>query len=132
MCSSFSPANFPPNISAEAVFRVTLGVEANYILMVVDPGDNFTLNVQGGLPSNSFLEEEVEEGEYLFRWTLMALTNEPLVFVANDSRGASSIFSPVVEVCACANGGDCTREGLITSNATITLQCMCTEGEFYP
>jgi hypothetical protein len=95
---------------------------------VVDADDNFTLGIRGGLPINSILEE-VDEGEYLFRWNLMELTNEPLVFVANDSRGASSTFSPVVEVCACVNGGTCTREGLITSNTTITLRCMCTEGK---
>lgn len=127
---TLSAANYPPNITADAVFRVNLGLESIYALTVVDPGDNFTLSIQGGLPSNSVLEE-VEEEEYVFHWTLMELTNEPLVFVANDSRGASSTFSPVVEVCACVNGGACTREGLITSNATITLKCMCTEGTFH-
>lgn len=122
-----STENFPPNISADAVFRVTLGMESTYILTVVDPGDNVTLSVRGGLPVNSVLEK-IDEEEYIFIWTLMELTNEPLVFVANDSRGAASTFSPVVEVCACVNGGTCTREGIITSNATITLKCMCTEG----
>lgn len=122
-----STENFPPNISADAVFRVTLGMESTYILTVMDPGDNVTLSVRGGLPVNSVLEK-VDEEEYIFIWTLMGLTNEPLVFIANDSRGAASTFSPVVEVCACVNGGACTREGIITSNATITLKCMCTEG----
>ncbi len=119
--------NFPPNISSEAVFRVFLGLVNNFTLTVVDPGDNFTLSVQGGLPLHSVLEK-VEEDSYIFSWNLMELTNEQLVFIANDSRGASSMFSPIVEVCACVNGGVCTQEGLITSNATITLKCMCTEG----
>ena len=123
-----SADNFPPNISADAVFRVFLGMETNFTLTVIDPGDNFTLNVQGGLPLHSVLEDE-EGDSYIFRWNLMELTNEQLMFIANDSRGASSIFSPVVEVCACVNGGVCTQEGLITSNATITLKCMCTEGK---
>ena len=100
--------NFPPNISADAVFRVTLGMESIYILTVMDPGDNVTLSVRGGLPVNSVLEK-VDEEEYIFIWTLMELTNEPLVFIANDSRGAASTFSPVVEVCACVNGGACTH-----------------------
>jgi hypothetical protein len=102
-------------------------MESIYTLTVVDPGDNITLSIRGGLPINSVLEK-VDEEEYIFIWTLMELTNEPLVFVANDSRGAASTFSPVVEVCACVNGGACTREGIITSNATITLKCMCTQG----
>ena len=97
------------------------------MLTVIDPGDNVTLSIRGGLPVNSVLER-VDEEEYIFIWTLMELTNKPLVFVANDSRGAASTFSPVVEVCACVNGGACTREGVITSNATVTLKCMCTEG----
>ena len=122
-----STANLPPNISADAVFRVTLGLESSYILTVVDPGDNVTLSLLGGFPVNSLLET-LDKVEYIFRWTLMELTNEALVFVANDSRGASSIFSPIVEVCACVNGGACTREGIITSNATITLRCMCPQG----
>lgn len=126
---TISAANFPPNISADSVFRVILGLESNYTLIVVDPGDNFTLSIRGGQPVNSILEK-IEEEEYVFRWNLMELTNKPLVFVAIDSRGASSAFSPVVEVCACVNGGNCTREGLITSNATIILKCMCTEGMF--
>ena len=94
---------------------------------MVDPGDNVTLSLLGGLPVNSVLET-LDNLEYVFRWTLMELTNEALVFSANDSRGASSIFSPIVEVCACVNSGACTREGIITSNATITLRCMCTQG----
>ncbi len=99
----------------------------NFTITVVDPGDKFTLSVQGGLPLHSVLEK-VEEEKYIFSWNLTELTNEPLMFIANDSRGASSIFSPVVEVCACINRGVCTREGLVTSNATITLKCRCTEG----
>ena len=102
-------------------------METYFTLTVVDPGDRFNLSVQGGLPLHSVLEK-VEEDNYIFSWNLMELTNEPLVFIANDLRGASSIFSPVVEVCACVNGGVCTQGGLITSNATITLKCMCTEG----
>ena len=102
-------------------------MESSYTLTVIDPEDNVTLSIQGGLPVNSVLEK-VDDEEFVFLWTLMELTNEPLVFVANDSRGAASTFTPVVEVCACVNGGDCTREGVITSNATITLKCMCTEG----
>ena len=104
-------------------------MESNFTLTVIDPGDNVTLSVRGGLPINSVLEK-VDEEEYIFVWNLMELTNKPLVFIANDSRGAASTFTPVVEVCACVNGGACTREGLVTSNATVTLKCMCTDGRF--
>ena len=123
-----SAENSAPNITAAAVFSVLLGEESLYPLTVVDTGDNFTLDVVGGLPANSALES-VGEGEFIFRWVLEELTTEPLVFVANDSRGAASTFVPIVEVCACANGGNCTRDGLLTANATLVLKCVCTEGE---
>ena len=120
-------ANFPPNISADAVFNIRLGQESTFTIIVKDPGDNFTLTVLGGLPSNSVLEYK-GEGEYIFRWTLQETTAEPLIFSANDSKGASSTFVPIVEVCACANGGNCTRDGLLSSNATVILNCVCPEG----
>ncbi len=102
--------------------------EAALILVVTDPGDEYTLSVLGGLPDGSMLEE-VSEGEFVFRWTLQQVMYEPLVFIANDSRGAASTFIPTVEICACVNGGMCTRAGIITNNATILLNCQCTEGK---
>lgn len=124
---SHSVDNFPPNISADATFRVNLGEESTFILFVEDPGDEFTLSVRGGLPENSVLEE-TDEGEFEFRWTLQEITTEPLVFIANDTRGASSVFVPTVEVCACVNGGNCTLDGLLTSDATVVMNCVCSDG----
>ena len=98
------------------------------ILNVVDPGDNITLMVQGGLPENSILEE-IAPGEFAFNWTLLQVTYAPLVFVANDTRGASTLFIPIVEICACANGGNCSLEGVLSNNATIVMSCLCTEGK---
>ena len=95
----------------------------------MDPGDEFTLTVLGGLPTGSVLED-TGEGEYIFRWKLEAVSTEPLVFVASDVKGAFSTFTPIVEVCACANGGNCTRDGLLASNATTVLNCACSEGMF--
>lgn len=125
---SYTIANFPPNISADTVFNIRLGQETTFIITVTDPGDNFTLTVLGGLPSNSVLEYN-GEGEYIFRWTLQESITEPLIFSANDSKGASATFVPIVEVCACTNGGNCTRDGLLSSNATVILNCICPEGK---
>ena len=124
---SYVVDNFPPNISAEATFRVNLGQESTFVLYVEDPGDEFTLSVRGGLPDNSILEE-IAEGEFEFRWNLQEITTDSLVFVANDTRGASSVFIPTVEVCACVNGGNCTLDGLLTSAATVVMNCVCSDG----
>ena len=98
-----------------------------FTLTVVDPGDEFTLSTQGGLPQGSTLEK-IAEGEYVFHWNLQEITTEPLVFVANDTAGASSTFVPTVEICACVNQGNCTLDGLQTSGATVVMNCHCNEG----
>ena len=120
--------NFPPSISAEATFRVNVGEESLFTLYVVDPGDEFTLKIEGGLPENSVLEE-ITDGEYAFRWNLQQIATKPLVFIANDTRGAASVFIPTVEVCACSNGGICTLDGVLNNNATVVMNCLCSDGE---
>ena len=121
--------NFPPTIEADSLFRIDIGIEAEYSLTVEDQTDSFTLTIQGGLPQNSDLIS-LEDGAYIFRWNLQEPTTNPLVFVAIDSQGAASTFVPKVEVCACVNGGVCTEDGLLTTNSTVVLNCQCTEGRF--
>lgn len=120
--------NFPPNISAEATLRVNLGEQSVLALSLVDSDDNFTLNIQDGLPDSPILEK-ISDGEYFFMWTLQQVTNKTLVFIANDTRGAASLFIPTVEICACVNEGVCTLDGLLTSNTTVVMNCLCSEGE---
>lgn len=86
------------------------------------------MTVEGITPNSSTLIN-LEEGEYAFVLNLRSIFEHlHLVFVANDSRGAVAMLEPTVEICACANEGICTRNGLITSNSTIILNCQCTEG----
>ena len=102
-----------------------------FLLTVEDEGD-FFFTVQGGLPENSLLEK-VGNGEFRFSWNLQRVTNRPLIFVANDSLGASSIFVPNVEICACENGGICTSVNLptITTTNVNIKKCSCNEGIYY-
>ena len=122
--------NFPPSISTaeeNLILRVTIGEEATLRLTVTDPGDEFNFIIQGEFPDNPILEK-ISEEEFVFRWTPQGITNMPLTFVANDSSGASSDFTPTVEICACVNGGNCTLDGVLTSNITIVMGCQCTQG----
>ena len=121
--------NFPPNISGNSTFRVTLNQETVIFLTVEDPGDNFTLSVQGGLPRNSILED-ISDEDFIFRWTPLEVTYDPIIFVANDSRGAATTFTPTVQFCACVNRGNCTLD-TTTTNATIVMNCQCTEGTLF-
>lgn len=126
----FHAGNFPPTISADSLLQINIGVAVEYTLIVVDPIDSVTLSIEGGLPDNSALTS-LGDGTYVFRWNLDEPTTKTLVFIANDSRGAAASFVPRVEVCACKNGGVCTLDGVLTSNSTILLHCLCTEGTTY-
>ena len=109
--------------------RVTVGQEAVYQFTVIDDsGDNFTVEMIGGLPPSSTLTDE-GEGSYTFRWTLQEPTIFELVFTAVDSEGAASALTPLVEVCACINGGDCTLSGKpFNESSTVIMNCVCTKG----
>lgn len=131
----FHTDNIPPRISGNTIFQVNLGVLSTFYLKVEDESDNFTFTVEGGVPEDSSLEE-VDDGEFVFLWNLQRVSTKPLLFVANDSSGASSVFAPRVEICACENGGICTKDNnllLITGSATnvFVKECLCNEGIFY-
>ena len=126
--SASSTENFPPNMSGSDTFRVTVGQEAVYQFTVNDDaGDNFTVEVVGGLPPSSSLTDD-GEGSYTFRWTLQEPTTDELSFAAVDSEGAASLLTPTVEVCACKNGGNCTILGQRPSGSTFTMSCNCPKG----
>ena len=128
MSTCFIVDNFPPSIQAEETFRVTIGQEARLVVTVTDPGDEVTFTVQGGLPANSVLEK-ISDNEYVFRWSPQQVFFSSLTFVANDSSGATSVFTPILEVCACVNGGNCTLDGVLTSNIIIIMACQCSQGK---
>ena len=121
--------NLPPSITGSAIFRVNLGVESVFSINVTDPGDNFTLELQGGLPSDSILEK-ISDGQYIFTWNLTETTNRTLEFIANDTGGAVTVFIPRVEVCPCQNGGNCTLNGVDSDDATVNMNCQCNDCEF--
>ena len=133
-CHFYSAENFPPNISTDAIFRVDLGlIESTFNILVTDPNeDDFTFTFEGGLASADVSElTKLSDGEFVYRialFDLPTLETSPLVFHANDSRGAVSSFIPSLEVCACINGGECTLDGTEGIDATVIMNCICPEG----
>ena len=125
----YNIGNSPPIILANSVLRVIIGEELFYRFSVSDPdGDNFNLTLMNELPGDTALEQVENTEEYLLKWTLLEITNVTLTFVARDSKGAATIFSPSVELCACVNNGNCTRDGLLVDSPTIVMNCHCSEG----
>ena len=134
MCiSNFVPTdNFPPNITGESVFNVTVGQKAVYNFTVVDEGDTFTVEVVGGIPEGAIFEDN-GEGGYTFSWNLEVITNRSdvpaLSFRATDSGGAVSLLTPQLVVCPCTNDGECTLRGILnTALPVLIMNCICPEG----
>ena len=126
----FGSANFPPTLTGDVVFRVTIGQLSQYVFSVVDSGDTFSVGVLGGSPVSSNLINQ-GEGVFVFEWMLQEQTNVSLTFFAKDSLNATATLSPKVEFCVCANGGECTLEGLLSTDASIVvMNCLCTKGNF--
>ena len=129
----FSIDNFPPNITGETVFNITVGQKAVYNFTVVDEGDTFTVEVEGGIPQEASFEDN-GEGEYTFSWNLEVVANRSdvpaLSFQATDSGGAVSLLTPQVVVCPCTNDGECTLRGILnTAIPVLIMNCICPEGE---
>ena len=121
--------NYPPVITGGDRFRVTIGQESTYNFKVKDEGDKFTVTVLGELGTSRVSLTNDSNGNYSFKLTL----NEPksliLSFVAEDSKGAAASLNPIVEVCGCTNGGNCTLQGLLQIELTsVIMNCECPEG----
>lgn len=113
----------------ESVFDITVDQLSVYEFYVVDSdGDNFSVGiVDDPLMSSSLIKKS--DGVFEFQLTLREPTDLSLTFIATDSFNGSSTLSPRLEVCACANGGECSLEGLLnTDAATQVMNCICPPG----
>lgn len=108
-------------------FRVNVREENVYVFTVNDT-NNFTVVIEGGTPQGGVLSDD-GQGTYTFRWMPTSPPTEELVFVATDDLDAATLHSPLLQVCSCFNGGECTLEGVPSTNRRIqNLTCLCTEG----
>lgn len=109
------------------LFRVNIREENIYTFEVNDTG-NFTVMIEGGAPPGGVLSDD-GDGTYTFTWTPQSIPTRELEFVAIDDIGAATLLSPLVQVCACFNGGECTTEGVPNTDKRIqNLTCLCNEG----
>ena len=55
-----------------------------------------------------------------------------VTFVVTDDRGASTVHTPTIEMCACSNGGQCIPPELgdqeNTEEKFVVMGCACAEG----
>ena len=125
----FFIANHSPNATSEyGTFRVNVGEENIYIFTVVDDND-FNVTIQGVAPQGSVFVDN-EDDTYTFTWTPTSIPAEELSFVAIDELGAATIHTPLLQVCACFNGGECTHQRVPSTTRRIqNLPCLCTDGK---
>lgn len=104
---------------------MTVGQTSTYTFTVTDEEESIDVTVLG-LDSSSLTQDG---NIYTFSWTITAVVNDPITFVATDSMNVVSTLSPLIEVCNCQNGGNCTLEGVLSiENNTIDMNCQCTPG----
>ena len=121
--------NSPPNITGDSLFVVNVGEENAYSFFVNDTNE-FNVTIEGGAPEGADLVHE-GDGIYTLTWTLSSVPTSELSFVATDISGAATLHSPVIQICACFNGGVCTEDGVPSTNELLqALTCLCTEGTF--
>ena len=114
--------------NASNTFHVTVGVENVYSFEVKDVDSNYTVSVEGVSEGGQLVDNGA--GSYTFRWMVTVAPTSSVIFRAVDSIGANAVLIPVLHVCACFNGGECSSDGSIDSgNLIINMACICIEGE---
>ena len=113
--------------NASNAFHVTVGVE-NVFTFEVKVDSNYTVSVEGVSDGGQLVDNGA--GSYTFRWMVTVAPTSSVIFRAVDSIGANAVLIPVLHVCACFNGGECSSDGSIDSgNLIINMTCTCIEGE---
>ena len=99
---------------------------------VQDTDDSIIVNVLGEISPTGFTIVSNGGSQYSVLYHPAAVSNETMTLIATDPHNASATFSPSLHFCACSNGGNCTLEGLVLSDApTLIMNCACSEGKLY-
>ena len=129
---------FPPNITAPETFMATVGKESIYTFTVSSDSENINVVIlhegEETLPSGVQLNN-ADGDSWTITWTPADNTAAlHLIIVATDLNfeNISSVFKPVVHLCACINGGNCTINGLLNIDYNfMLLNCECPGGWSY-
>ena len=113
----------------------TVGEESVYTFTVSSDSENINVIIlhegEETLPSGVQLNNP-DGGNWTITWTPAdntSVLNMTIVAVDLSVNNISSIFNPVVQLCACENGGNCTTDGLLDIDYSfVVLNCKCPEG----
>ena len=131
-----SIVSFPPNITAPETFMATVGEESVYTFTVSSDSENINVIIlhEGGETLPSGVQLNNPDGDsWTITWTPAdntSVLNLTIVAVDLNMNNISSIFNPVVQLCACENEGNCTTDGLLDIDYSfVVLNCECPEGK---
>ena len=97
---------------------------------VQDTDDSIIVNVLGEISPTELTIVNKGGNQYSLHYHPAAVSNETMTLIATDPHNASATFTPSLHFCACLNGGNCTLEGLVLSDAqTLAMNCACSEGK---
>ena len=127
--------SFPPNITAPKTFMATVGEESVYTFTVTSDSQNIIVIIlhegEETLPSGVQLNNP-DGDSYTITWIPSdntSVLNLTIVAMDPSLENITSFFNPVVQLCACENGGNCTTDGLLTNDFSfVVLNCECPEG----
>ena len=113
----------------------TVGEESVYTFTVSSDSENISVIIlhegEETLPNGVQLNN-LDGDNWTITWTPADNTSVlNLILVATDLsfENISSVFNPVVQLCACINGGNCTTNGLLDVDYSfIVLNCECPGG----
>ena len=116
--------SFPPNITGPAVYSIKPGMVAVYNFTVT-AAQQFQITVIGNLTGNL----TNYGGLYSFSTYYTDSNRATVTFLANDTLGSVSLLIPQLQICACLNGGTCTKDGIRDVNQNpLVLNCRCSKG----
>ncbi|KAM8738329.1 mucin-like protein [Acanthopagrus schlegelii] len=119
--------NMPPIVTAPSVIRCKVNSTVNIQIDAADPnGDPITYSLLYPRPPGA----SIGSGDGLLTWTLLSTQPVTLTIKLSD-RLTSSLFTPVLRVCNCLNGGTCQYGSISENHQQGKFQvvgCMCPKG----
>ncbi|XP_076141885.1 uncharacterized protein LOC143124336 isoform X2 [Alosa pseudoharengus] len=124
---SLTLANMPPIVTEPTVIRCRVNQTVRVQVTVQDPNDDpFSFSLLHPRPPQA----TIGSGDGVLVWT--ALSVQPVrVSVLVSDHMSSSLLVPVLQVCACLNGGTCQYSSVTQNHLQGKFQvvgCLCAQG----
>ncbi|XP_039639005.1 mucin-like protein [Perca fluviatilis] len=119
--------NMPPIVKGPAVIRGIVNSTVNIQIVAQDPnGDPITYSLLNPRPPRT----SIGSGDGILTWT--PLTTQPVqLTIKVRDKLTSSLFTPILHVCNCLNGGSCQYDSITNNYQQGTFQvvgCLCPKG----